>query len=181
MLLEAEVFCIDTLNTSLSNSSHGHAAPYILVSLYIKDTTYHVTYDGLDPEVRVRLIGIAGSGQTSIYTLEHKAPSSWTVVQPPVTVDGSARPVSGGSFVLDAKSGVRRPADRAGLAAILQKDEAIRGDSVPKNIWISAGAKGVRTALNVNGERIAKEEWGGKVGTVEHVEVVRRLGERMFV
>ena len=131
----------------------------------------------VDPEVRIRLIGTAASGQTSIYTLEHKAPSSWTVVQPPVNVDGSARPVPGVSFVLDAKSGARRPADRAGLAAILQKDEIVRGDSVPNFIWVSAGGKGVRTALNVNGERIAKVEWSSKVGTVEHVEVVRRLGE----
>ncbi|KAM5536030.1 hypothetical protein V8D89_010288 [Ganoderma adspersum] len=128
-----------------------------------------------DPEVRVRLIGTAASGQASIYTLEHKAPSTWTVIQPPATVDGSARPVPGGSFVLDAKSGARRPADRAGLAAILQKDEIVRGDSVPKFIWVSAGAKGVRTVLNVNGERITKVEWSSKVGTVEHVEVVRRL------
>ena len=92
-------------------------------------------------------------------------------------IDGSARPVPGGSLVLDAKSGARRPADRAALAAILQRDEVIRGDSIPKYIWVSAGAKSVRTTLNVNGERIAKVEWSSKVGTVEHVEVVRRLGE----
>ena len=130
-----------------------------------------------DAEVHIRLIATAASGQTSIYTLEHKAPSTWTVAQPPATVEGSARPVSGGSIVLDAKSGARRPANRAGLASVLQKDELLGADPALKSIWVSVGAKSVRTLLNVNGERIAKAEWGSKAGTVEHVEVVRRLGE----
>ena len=79
--------------------------------------------------------------------------------------------------MLDAKSGARRPANRAGLASVLQKDELLGADPAPKSIWVSVGAKSVRTLLNVNGERIAKTEWGSKAGTVEHVEVVRRLGK----
>ena len=122
----------------------------------------------------MRLIATAASGQATIFTLEHSAAGSWSIAQQQATAEGSARPVPGGSFVLDAKSGARCLADRTGLAAVLRGDAG--SDTEKKCFWVSAGAKGVRTALNVNGERIAKVDWGSKVGTVQHVEVVGRLG-----
>ncbi|KAI9057006.1 hypothetical protein FKP32DRAFT_1615502 [Trametes sanguinea] len=123
-----------------------------------------------DPAISLRLFCSGASGATSIYTLQYNAPSTWTVVQPPVTVEGATRPVPGGSFVLDAKTGIRCRGDRAGLAAALHKETA--SEEARGFIWVSAGGKGVRCTLNVNGERVAKAEWGSKVGTIQHVEVV---------
>ncbi|KAI0361067.1 hypothetical protein OH77DRAFT_1417267 [Trametes cingulata] len=125
-----------------------------------------------DPTVRLRLICSAASGATSIYTLAHSAPSTWTVTQPPVATESPARPIPGGTFVLDAKTGAKCGGDRKGLAAVLQTDEA--PDPSRKFVFVAAGAKGIRCTLNVNGERIAKAEWGAKVGTVQHVEVVEK-------
>ncbi|TBU49995.1 lethal giant larvae like, C-terminal-domain-containing protein [Dichomitus squalens] len=163
----------------LRSDSHAHGGGSFLQRHAEHEPILSLTWTccalDTDPEVRIRLIGTAASGQTSIYTLEHKAPSTWIVEHPPAVVEGSARPVSGGSVVLDAKSGARRPANRTGLASVLQKDEAFGADPSPKYIWVCAGAKSVRTLLDVNGERIAKVEWGSKVGTIEHVEVVGRL------
>lgn len=88
--------------------------------------------------------------------------------------EGSARPLTSGSFILDAKTGNRCPADRQSLAAILQGTTKV--EESKKCIWVSAGAKGVRTTLDVNGERIAKVDWGSKVGIVQHVEIAGKLG-----
>ena len=129
-----------------------------------------------DPAPRLRLIATATSGHATIVTLEHDGSNTWAVSKTLVIAEGSPRPLARGSFVLDAKSGARCPADRRGLATVLE-GESESADSERKYVWISAGAKGVRTVLNINGERIAKVDWGGKTGTVEHVEVVGRLGE----
>ena len=123
----------------------------------------------------MRLLCTTASGHTSIYTLEYAVPSTWKVLPNPVIVDGSAHPVPGSSFVLDAKRGTRCRADRNGLASALQPGEG--GAAERQYVWVSAGAKGVRSMLNVNGERIAKADWGSKVGTVLHVEIVGRLGK----
>ncbi|KAI8981153.1 lethal giant larvae like, C-terminal-domain-containing protein [Trametes punicea] len=125
-----------------------------------------------DPAVHLRLFCSAASGATSIYTLMDGAPSTWTVAQPPVTVEATARPIPGGCAVFDAKTGMRCRADRNGLATVLQAGNATDEDR--KFIWVAAGSKGVRCVLNVTGERIAKAEWGNKVGTVHRVEVIQK-------
>ncbi len=121
----------------------------------------------------MRLFGTTASGQTTIYTLEYAPPSTWKISAHPVVLDGSSHPVPSGSFVLDAKTGKQCRADRNGLASVLQSEHSTER----QYLWLSAGAKGVRTVLNVNGERVAKVDWGSKVGTVLHVEIVGRLGE----
>ncbi|KAH9920224.1 uncharacterized protein BXZ73DRAFT_91957 [Epithele typhae] len=120
-----------------------------------------------DPTWRVRLIATGSSGHTSVFTLTYSA-SAWSIASQPVPADGSSRP-----------TGARCRADRAALAATLQGEQS--ADPERKCVWVSAGAKGVRTALNVNGEKIAKVDWGSKVGTVEHVEVVSRLDSQALV
>ncbi|KAI0363639.1 hypothetical protein BV20DRAFT_1057891 [Pilatotrama ljubarskyi] len=125
-----------------------------------------------DQTMRLRLICGAASGATSVYTLAHSAPITWTVTQPPITTDSSTRPIPYGTFVLDARTGVIYRGDRKGFAAVLQTDEA--PDPSRKFVFVAAGAKGVRCTLNVNGERIARAEWGTKVGAVQHVEVVEK-------
>ncbi|KAH9858315.1 lethal giant larvae like, C-terminal-domain-containing protein [Lenzites betulinus] len=123
-----------------------------------------------DPQVRLRLICSATSGATSIYTLAQREPSTWSVTQPALVIDAPARPIPGGCFVLDAKTGAPCRGDRKGLAAVLQADGA--ADAGRKVIFVAAGAKGVRCTLNIDGERIAKVDWGSKAGAVQHVEVV---------
>ena len=49
-----------------------------------------------------------------------------------------------------------------------------------KYVWVAVGSKGVRCTLNVNGERIAKAEWGSKVGTIQRAEVVEKTGTSRY-
>ena len=124
----------------------------------------------------MRLICTTDTGQTSIYTLRYGAQSTWSIDAHPATAEGSVHPIPGGSFILDAKKGYPLRADRSGLASVLQPDRS--ADSSGKCIWVSAGVKGVRCSLNVNGERVARTDWGSKVGTVVHVEIVGHIGEQ---
>ncbi|KAI0778696.1 lethal giant larvae like, C-terminal-domain-containing protein [Trametes elegans] len=146
---------------------HRHAEPEPFLSL-----SWACCGICSDPAARLRLFCSAASGATSVFTLVHSAPSAWSVAQPPLVLDGPARPIPGALFVLDAKTGARCGATRSGLAAVLQADSA--PDDGKRYVWVAAGGKGVRSVLNVNGERVAKVEWGSKVGTVQHVEVVER-------
>ncbi|KAI0718934.1 lethal giant larvae like, C-terminal-domain-containing protein [Cerioporus squamosus] len=114
-----------------------------------------------DAQHQMRLLCTADSGQTTIYNLN-------------LSQSGLRS-----SFVLDAKKGYPLRADRKGLASVLQPGQA--ADSSTKCIWVSAGAKGARCMLNVNGERVARTEWGSKVGTVVHVEVVGHLDSYALV
>ncbi|KAI0673986.1 lethal giant larvae like, C-terminal-domain-containing protein [Trametes maxima] len=147
---------------------HRHSEPEPFLSL-----AWSCCSLSSDPVVRLRLICSATSGATSVFSLAHNAPSAWSVSQPPITAEVPARPIPGGCFVLDAKTGAKCGADRRGLTAVLQPDDG--SDAVKKYVFVAAGAKGVRCALNVNGERIAKVDWGSKVGTVQHVEVIERV------
>ncbi|KAI0639923.1 lethal giant larvae like, C-terminal-domain-containing protein [Trametes polyzona] len=151
---------------------HSEAEPFLSL-------TWTCCGTATDPDVRLRLICSAASGTTSVYALAHNAPSTWTVVQPPLTIDTPARPIPGGYFVLDARTGAKCRGDRKGLATVLQTDEVVATEQ--KFIFVAAGAKAVRCTLNVNGERIAKAEWGSKVGTVQHVEVVERADSAALV
>ncbi|TFK95007.1 hypothetical protein K466DRAFT_579508 [Polyporus arcularius HHB13444] len=132
-----------------------------------------------DPQPQMRLLCIADSGQTTVYTLRYDAPSTWSVDPHPVAAEAPAHLIPGGSFVLEAKKGHTLRADRKGLASVLQPGQA--ADSSGKCIWVAAGAKGVRCMLDVNGERVARIEWGNKVGTVVHVEVVGHLDSYALV
>ncbi|RPD65083.1 hypothetical protein L227DRAFT_571522 [Lentinus tigrinus ALCF2SS1-6] len=132
-----------------------------------------------DPEVQMRLLCTADSGQITIYTLRYGAQSTWSIDAHPGASEGAAHPISGGSFVLDAKKGYPLRADRKGLTSVLQPGHT--ADSSSQCVWVSAGAKGVRCTLNVNGERVARTEWGSKVGTVVQVEVVGHIDSYALV
>ncbi|KAI0828996.1 lethal giant larvae like, C-terminal-domain-containing protein [Trametes gibbosa] len=153
---------------------HRHADTEPIISL-----TWTCCSVSTDPEVRLRLICSAVSGATSVYALTQSAPSAWSAMQPALVVDAPARPIPGGCFVLDAKKGSQCRGDRKGLAAVLQADGPT--DVGRKVIFVAAGAKGVRCTLNIDGERIAKVEWGSKTGVVQHVEVVERSDSSALV
>ncbi|KAI0334428.1 hypothetical protein GY45DRAFT_1334312 [Cubamyces sp. BRFM 1775] len=124
-----------------------------------------------EPMPQLRLFASALSGNTSVYTLAHEASSAWSVKQAALAVEIPGRPIAGGCFVLEAKTGTRCRADRQGLATVLHPDSAGEGK---KYVWVAVGSKGVRCTLNVNGERIAKADWGSKVGTVQRAEIVEK-------
>ncbi|KAL1951191.1 hypothetical protein VTO73DRAFT_340 [Trametes versicolor] len=155
----------DSHSSSSFLHKHSDAEPVLSLSWTCCSTSS-------DLEVRLRLICSAASGATSIYALAHDTAGTWSVTQPPVVVDAPARPIPGGCFVLDAKTGTRCLANRQGLATVLQAEGAADADR--KFVLVAAGAKGVRCTLGINGEKIAKVDWGSKVGTVQHVEVVQR-------
>lgn len=83
--------------------------------------------------------------------------------------------MGGASFVIDAKSGNRWRANRAGLASALSAsdDDLEKG----KIFWVSAGVKGVRCVVDITGERLARVEWPSKFGKVERVAIVQKNGE----
>ncbi|KAI0931535.1 hypothetical protein AcV5_005001 [Taiwanofungus camphoratus] len=146
--------------------------------------TWAVCPTASDPVLYIRLIAAAKSGSTLIYTLTRATDGIWTVADTSEAAEAPARPIPGGSFVLDAKSGMRCRVDRQGLATIIgnggsDMDERGRVESPGKRkgcIWVCAGAKGVRCIADVTGERIAKADWGSKMGTVKHVEVIEKNG-----
>jgi len=47
--------------------------------------------------------------------------------------------------------------------------------SIP-GILVMTGAKGAKCVSRINGERIGKVEWGSKVGAVQAVQIVERMG-----
>ncbi|KDQ63133.1 hypothetical protein JAAARDRAFT_119208 [Jaapia argillacea MUCL 33604] len=140
-----------------------------------------------DPIPRIRLLGTKTSGETKIYTLNHSpATGLWSIDSEPKVMETAANPVPRGStFVIDARSGARCKADRAGLAVALNPPKPApvgkEDGSTGHCILVTAGGKGVRCNLDVDGDRIAKADWPSKVGTVECVEVVERNGSHALV
>ncbi|OBZ79198.1 Lethal(2) giant larvae SRO7 [Grifola frondosa] len=173
------------VNASGERSSflHRHSQSEPIVSL-----TWTVCRLSTDQTPHIRLFAIAPSGLTSIYTIVHAPPSSWTVSKPALAIESVPRPLPCASFVLDAKTGVQCRANRRGLSAVLKAaegqvfdDDGRESLGTKGTVWVSAGAKGARCTANVNGERIARVEWGSKVGTVQHVEVVEKNGSCVLV
>lgn len=111
------------------------------------------------------------SGLTQIFTLSNPG-GPWSVSGDPAIVDAVANPLPQGSFVLDSKTGGQWKADRGRLSASLSSTPT--GDAPP--LFVTVGAKGVRCLGRINGERISKADWGSRVGNVEGVQVVERMG-----
>ncbi|GLB35825.1 putative lethal giant larvae(Lgl) like, C-terminal [Lyophyllum shimeji] len=128
-----------------------------------------------DPEARVRLVAMRASGHYQVYTLTQTGSSTqrWAC-EKPITVDGGVpHPLPRCAFVIDSKTGVGLPASPSRLAAA-------DGPQTP-SILVMVGAKGARCFANVNGERIGKVEWGSKVGIIQGVQIVEKLGSHVLV
>ncbi|KZT72869.1 hypothetical protein DAEQUDRAFT_663544 [Daedalea quercina L-15889] len=127
----------------------------------------------VDSAPRIRLIATS-SGSASIYTLSRSSSGTFTIPDPPVLVDAASHPLPYGSFVIDAKSGARVTADRQGLSAVIEADSA--QDAGRRVVWVSAGTRGARCVANVDGDKLGKVDWPGKMGTVVAVDVVEKNG-----
>lgn len=86
-------------------------------------------------------------------------------------METSVSPVA--SFILDAKTGVECTADRARFGASMQNATAVDSHV----LFLSAGVKGIRCNVDINGERLAKADWSSNAGTVDTVRIVDKLGK----
>jgi len=125
----------------------------------------------VDPKPLLRLIAIHLSGNKDIYTISQshegfkfEGPVTFNKVMP--------NPLPNGTFVVDAKTGASCKADRQRFMDMLHFHEKEVGPVV----LVAAGMKGVRSFLNITGERIGKAEWSTKSGPVVSVQIVERLG-----
>ena len=80
-----------------------------------------------------------------------------------------ADPLPDGTFVVDTQ-GVLIGADRARLAASFNVPT-----DTPPCLMITIGSKGARCNFNIDGEKVAKIEWGSKVGLVQSMQIVENL------
>lgn len=125
----------------------------------------------VDPKPLLRLIAIHLSGNKDIYTISQshegfkfEGPVTFNKVMP--------NPLPNGTFVVDAKTGASCKADRQRFMDMLRFHEKEVGPVV----LVAAGMKGVRSFLNITGERIGKAEWSTKSGPLVSVQIVERLG-----
>jgi hypothetical protein len=125
-----------------------------------------------DHQLSVRLIAVYQSGHAEIYTLAHSGnPVSWSIVNEPVSCKAMTDPLPGGTFVVDTR-GVAVVANRVRLAASFR---GVPTTEIPQCLMITVGAKGARCNLNIDGEKVAKIEWGSKVGLVQSVQIVENM------
>ncbi|KAK0246422.1 WD40 containing snare-dependent exocytosis protein [Armillaria nabsnona] len=123
----------------------------------------------------VRLIAIRKSGFCEVYTIS-RVNSSWRCSDDFVKVDGVSDPFPEGTFMVDAKTGVHRNATRRGLSDAFNSSAA-QGHAY----FITAGTKGARCYVDINGSRIGKVDWNSKSGTVQEVKIVEKLGSCALV
>ncbi|TFY59345.1 hypothetical protein EVJ58_g5836 [Rhodofomes roseus] len=127
-----------------------------------------------DPIPRIRLIATTSSGTASIYTVSRSSSGAFAIPDPPVFLDAASHPLPSGSFVLDAKTGVRVAADRQGLSTVLEANGA---EGVGRRcVWVSAGTKGARCVADLDGDKLGKADWPSKAGAVVGVDVVEKNG-----
>lgn len=127
----------------------------------------------LDPKLKVRLLVSRSSGLTQIINLGRSSgSSSWTIDGEVLETETIPSPISRGSFVIDANNGAPLKANQKGLVATLRAPS----DSRSQCLWIIAGAKGVRSIVNITGERVGKADWNTKAGAVESVQIVEKNG-----
>ena len=97
--------------------------------------------------------------------------SSWVIDGEALETEILPSPIPRGSFVIDANNGAPLKADRRGLNATFRTV-----DNHSQCLWITASAKGVRSIVNITGERVGKADWSTKAGSVENVQIVERNG-----
>ena len=132
-----------------------------------------------DPRPHVRLIAVPKTGNAEIYTLIYSGtPAVWTVLSEITFCKAAPDGLPNCTFVLDSKSGAQLRTEPARLVMTFRAEQA-PVEKGTKCLLVSVGAKQVRVAANVNGEKVGKVELGGKFGTVVSSQVVEH--NRMLV
>lgn len=130
-----------------------------------------------DATPRIRLVAVHASGMVQIYTLARDNNGAWSIPSAPPEVEGVPAPLKSGIFVLDAHTGAPCKADKAHLTVALDFKTSPKAleDSV-RCLLLIVGAKGARCIADFSNERVARVEWGHKVGNVVRAQVVERNG-----
>lgn len=124
-----------------------------------------------DKTPQIRLVAVRASGAGEIYTLQRSANSAWSCTPRFIPVDAMSDPLAEGTFVVDRKSAMRVEATRHGLSNVL---DPTAGSST---YLINGGSKGVKTFDALDGDRIGRVDWGGKMGNVKSIHVIEKLGQ----
>ena len=83
------------------------------------------------------------------------------------------KPLQGGTFVIDRKTGGKLAADRTGLEACLQP---LTSAADRHGILVVAGEEVVKSIADITGDRIGKAEWATEAGMIQCVNIVERMG-----
>jgi len=126
-----------------------------------------------DARLRIRLIALYASGLHEIYTITQSGGSAVWICEGPISTEGVVNPLSQGNFIIDCKSGNKWKADRTRLSESTHSTTT----AIPRCAFVTCGAKGAKCFANINGEQIAKTEWGSKIGVIQGAQIVERLGE----
>jgi hypothetical protein len=159
--------------------SHGQLAESSQASLHsslysIKILKRHPFADGTP---RIRLIAARATGLVQIYTLARGDNGIWSIPSAPSEVEGVPAPLNSGTFVLDAHTGAPCKADKAHLTVALEVKAAPNSpEEGVRCLLLIVGAKGARCLADLSNERVARVEWGNKVGNVVRAQVVERNG-----
>ncbi|KAF5352734.1 hypothetical protein D9756_005911 [Leucocoprinus leucothites] len=129
-----------------------------------------------DSKLLIRLIAIRSSGNLDVYTISQSR-TGFHFEGPITSNKAIPNPLPGGTFVISAKTGAFCKADQRHFADMIRFHEQ---ESEPV-ILVTSGIKGVRSFVNITGDRIGKAEWSAKFGDVIGVQIVERLGSKAFV
>lgn len=111
-----------------------------------------------------------------IFTISHSgSPPVWNVTGDPLNCKGVVNPLQDGLFVIDSKTGEPIRSDRSQLAAAYRNVQA-SGVKGANPILLSVGSRGMRTAVAINGEKVAKVDWSPRYGDIESAQIAERLG-----
>lgn len=124
---------------------------------------------------RIRLLAIQKSGNACIYTIEHNNSTGHYKFVDTSAAEGQPLPLTDpdSSFVISADTGLRCRADGHSLHTALDSDTSLTSTQ-KHSVWITAGVRGARAILDVNGDRVGKTEWPNKAGTVLQVRLIER-------
>jgi syntaxin-binding protein 5 len=127
----------------------------------------------LDPQIRVRLLAIHLSGHMDVVSFTQVLDTAaWSVFGDVINTEAISNPLQHGNFVLDEKTGLMVAADRG---RIFLSQNASNNET--RSILVTTGTKGARTYAEINGQRIAKVDWGsGKMGNIQRTQIVEKMG-----
>lgn len=109
-------------------------------------------------------------------TIIRDANSSWKIDADTKKTETVSNPLPGGCFVIESKKGAPIRATKEQLAQTLSTTPP-----ETHRIVVTAGTKGARCFADITGTRIAKTEWGNKIGNVQSAQIVEKMGMCVYL
>ncbi|KAI9462922.1 lethal giant larvae like, C-terminal-domain-containing protein [Russula earlei] len=130
-----------------------------------------------DATPRIRLIAVHALGLVQIYTLARGDNGMWSIPSAPFEVESLPATLNAGTFVLDAHTGAPCKANKANLTVALEfKASPTAPEESIRYLLLIVGARGARCFADLGDERVARVEWGNKMGNAVRAQVVERNG-----